>query len=582
MAETASGREQTDRQEIHEPESLKFGSTRRSEEFTTENFKVEVTNLPRNIKYHAVKQIFERYYKIDPHKIRMGDRRAYLAFNNSEQRDEAIEKISKQEWKGRVLVARQAVARTDPLVERIKGERTEETEEFDISEESVISRVCPLWDREYDQQIDFKTTQMKSILSLAKKILKISPELKKSRGSPLYSWLMKTKDGPCCQFDGVVRSPQLNGYRNKCEFNVGRDGTVGFKMGRYRDGSDRVARPPTKCPIISSIMFEVLDKFQHCLNKMTHLRGYDHVTHEGHVRQLTLRTNKASECLAIVDLTPQNLSEVDVQSDVSMIVQELSSIKEVVSIYVNISESNNFSEADRTLKLMYGMEHLFETLDIYPDKPLSFRIGPRSFFQVNSRAAELLYRSIGELAKLDGKTAVLDIGCGTGTIGLSVASQVSFVVGIDIVSSAVEDARKNAELNKIENVLFFAGKAEDLVGEAMSILKSKLRDLGDGVEIVAIVDPPRVGFNSSFIKFIRASTIQKIIYIACDAQANENLVALCRPPSKAYKGDPFVPTRAKAFDLFPHTKFCELVLVYERLTKCLEVEPLNRVQASRS
>lgn len=566
MSDNALDEEQAGCYEKNVPDCLKLNYTNRANEFTTENYKVEVTNLPRNIKYHALKQIFERHYKLNPHKIRMGDRRAYLAFNNSELRDEAIAKISRLEWKGRVLVAKQAVARSDPLVERIKGEREELDEEADLSDENVISRVCPLWDKEYDQQIQFKTTQILSVLNFSKKILKISPELKSSN-SPLHDWLFTKKDGPCCQFDGMIRSPQVDGYRNKCEFNVGRDGSVGFKMGRYRDGSDRVARPPKNCPIINSTMFKVLERFQECINRLTYLRGYDHVTHEGQVRQLTLRTNKVKECLVIVDLTPQNVPEENLNSDIAVIVQSLSGINEVVSIYVNISESNNFSEADKTLKLMYGKEHLSETLEIDLAKPLHFQIGPRSFFQVNTTAAELLYRSIGDLANLSHKTGVLDIGCGTGTIGLSVAEKVNFVVGIDIVSSAVEDARKNAQLNQLENVLFFVGKAEDLIGESMSILKAKLRDRADESEIVAIVDPPRVGFNSSFIKFIRGSSIQKIIYIACDAQANDNLIALCRPSSKAYKGEPFVPTRAKAFDLFPHTKFCELVIVYERLSR---------------
>lgn len=549
-----------------------YGNTKRSAEFTSENYKLEISNLPSS-KFHVVKQIVERHYKITPHKIRLGQRKAYLAFLTEDDRDKAVATINAQDYRGQTLFAKPAAPRHDPLSKRLKiesqGNAEEPIEDEIYDEETAIQKlnaqVCPLWDKEYSEQLKIKENSMRSVLSLAKQIVKLSPTLKND--SPkLFAWTQENSK-ICCPFDGVEASPRINGYRNKCEFNVGRDGTVGFRLGRYKNGSERVLRPNEKCPIVNDIMLQVIDCFQAFIKDgISKLQGFDHVTHNGHLRQLTIRTNEKKECLVIVDMHPQDLSESDLETEMKFMVEKFKTIPNIVSVYVNISEKNHLTGSDKTLKLIDGESHLFEYLNIGPDNPIKFRIGPTSFFQVNTKAAEVLYDSIREFAQLNSKTLLLDVGCGTGTIGLSLAKNVSHVLGIEIVESAIDDAKLNAKLNGITNVSFVAGKAEDLINECILIMKNKLTEQNNEGDIVAIVDPPRVGFNNSFIKSIRASNIRKIIYVACDPKANTNLVSLCRPKSKAYQGDPFVPTRAKAFDLFPHTKFCELLLVYERLS----------------
>lgn len=550
------------------PEALLYGQSKRSSEFTSENYKLELSNLPKRCKYHIVKQLLERHFKLDYHKLRVGDSKAYIAFLSEKERDEAITKLDDQEWKGRTLCAKVAAARHDPLLKRLRTDvevGEDSRSKVVVSEDDVNYKVCPLWNKPYEEQLKIKEADMRSVLNMTRQLTKICPSLRKD--SPkLYAWTQKYRK-ICCQFDGVTPSPCLKGYRNKCEFNVGNDGVLGFRMGSYKETSEQVIKPPSNCPIINEIMFKVLEAFQEFLlnHSKTRLRGFDHVTHEGNVRQLTVRTNQKEECLIIVDIHPQDLEQKIVDQEINNIVSLLSSFKQVTSIYFNVSLKNHLNDAEQTLKMVYGGSHLYEYLEITPSSPLKFRIGPASFFQVNTKAAELLYKSIIDLAQLDSKSLVLDVGCGTGTISLSLAEKVGYVIGIDIVSSAIEDARINAQENNISNVTFFAGKAEDLINESISILRGKLDDQNKVGDIVAIVDPPRMGFNNSFIKSLRASNIKKIIYVACDPKANTNLISLCRPTSKAYQGDPFVPTRAKAFDLFPHTRFCELVLVYERL-----------------
>lgn len=546
-----------------------YGPSKRSTEHTTETNKIELTNLPHHVSFQIIKNLLERKYNINAHKIRLASNKAYLAFKTSEERDSALAKLNNQEWKGKKLSAKPTTSRDDILAKKRKLAQDESnlgsTDSIEyIKEEDINAQVCPLWTQEYVDQVKFKESQMKSVLNFSKQIKKMSINLKND--SPeLYNWITKNEK-ICCTFDGVVPSPIIMGYRNKCEFTIGRDGIIGFKIGRYRNGSDRVCRPPKNCPLVTKDMFTIIDRFETFLKDVTSLKGFDLVTHEGNYRQLTVRCNSSSQYLIIVDFHPQNMTDEDIEQETKKIVNEFASMKQIVSIYVNLSTKSAFSSANQCLKLVFGEECLYEQLSVDTDRPLRFRIGPGSFFQVNTQAAELLYRSIVEVAGLDKTSMVLDVGCGTGTIGLSLAHRVNHVIGIELVPSAIVDAKSNAEQNGIDNVTFFSGKAEDLIGESITILKKKLSYQNIDGEIVAIVDPPRVGFNNSFIKTLRASNIKKIVYIACDPKANTNLITLCRPKSKAYQGNPFVPTKAKAFDLFPHTKCCELMIVYERLS----------------
>lgn len=561
----------------------RYGQTKRATEHTTECNKMELTNLPTHTSFQIIKNLIERRFKIEPHKIRLAPNKAYLAFKTQEERDHAMEKLNGQEWKGRKLVAKVSAARDDLLAKRRKLDQhsddpnLESGQDDDVTGEQINAQVCPLFSREYPEQLKVKENLMRSVLNFSKHIHKMSPSLKKDAPN-LYAWI-RQNDKICCPFEGVVPSPVLTGYRNKCEFNVSHDGKVGFKMGRYRNGSERVCRPPADCPIVRKTMFDIMDMFEEYLKSVTPLKGFDQVTHEGNYRQITVRCNSSEEYLIIIDFHPQDMKEEEVEDEIERLLELFKPLKRIISIYVNLSDRNTFSSSHQNLRLISGVKCLHEKLAVDPERPLQFRIGPGSFFQVNTQAAELLYRSIIEEAGLNSTSMVLDVGCGTGTIGLSLARKVNHVIGIELVPEAIEDAKANASANSIDNVTFFAGKAEDLIAESITIMKKKLSYQGINGEIVAIVDPPRVGFNNSFIKTLRASNIKKIVYIACDPKANTNLLTLCRPTSKAYHGDPFVPTRAKAFDLFPHTKCCELLLVYERLSLLSDASSPKREQS---
>ena len=177
---------------------------------------------------------------------------------------------------------------------------------------------------------------------------------------------------------------------------------------------------------------------------------------------------------------------------------------------------------------------------------------------MNTAAAEVLYDAVGECAELDSNTTLLDVCCGTGSIGLALAGRARAVLGLELVESAVADAKRNAEANGITNSQFWAGRAE-------ALLRVLIDQAGEG-RAVAVVDPPRAGLGREVTQTLRRTEpLKGVVYVACDIkQAMKNLLDLARPESNQYVGYPFVLRRLVPVDLFPQTPHIEVVAVLER------------------
>ncbi|KIZ00607.1 hypothetical protein MNEG_7356 [Monoraphidium neglectum] len=194
---------------------------------------------------------------------------------------------------------------------------------------------------------------------------------------------------------------------------------------------------------------------------------------------------------------------------------------------------------------------------------LKFRISPQAFFQVNAGATCLLYHLAGSWAAATPSTLLLDVCCGTGTIGISLAASAKAVVGIDNVESAVEDAKANAALNGVGNASWVCGAAEKVFGRL-------LRDhAAANDDIAAIVDPPRAGLHKFVLKaLLGCPQITRLVYIACNPDSlARDCAILCKPSRREGIGEPltpFRPVKALAFDLFPHTPHVESVMLLER------------------
>jgi 23S rRNA (uracil1939-C5)-methyltransferase len=221
-----------------------------------------------------------------------------------------------------------------------------------------------------------------------------------------------------------------------------------------------------------------------------------------------------------------------------------SEFPEITSLMYVINSKKNDSLNDQTPVLYSGVDHLFEEMD-----GLKFRIGPKSFYQTNTRQACELYRVTREYAGLTGKEIVYDLYTGTGTIASFIAGSALKVIGIEYVDEAVKDAVINSELNNIENTIFFAGDMKDILNEDF-IRKNGKPD-------VIITDPPRAGMHEDVVNAILLASPLKIVYVSCNAATQARDILML---STEYEVAAVQPV-----DMFPHTHHVENVVLLKRI-----------------
>ncbi|CAD7080390.1 unnamed protein product [Hermetia illucens] len=529
--------------------------------FTSEIFKVEVRNLPF-FGIAELKKLLLKNFGLEVCKIKSPKRRefAYLCFRSQEDVDKAIKGLTGFQWKRHTLKASVAAASPDPLQKRRREEGGKN--EVDAKRpKTVAEATCPLYAMPYEDQLKKKSQEMENILEeFGKKLYKINPDAK--------SKLPGADTKFPCEFLGVKASPKIDGYRNKSEFAIGKnaqgDIVVGFRLGSYVDGCVEVG-PIQDLPHIPEKMKKAAKVFEEFVGK-SKFQVYKPENHSGHFKQLGVRTSEASdEIMLIVGIYSTNCSE-------SELVELKAELKEFFEKYDKLAfECTSLYYQDMQLRkpgqMVNPVEHLSGTTHIYDViHGLKFRISPLAFFQVNTTAAGVLYNEAIELAAPKPHSTVLDICCGTGTIGLCFARRCKQVIGVEIVPDAVKDAQFNAQENNIENCKFHSGNADDYI-------QSMIREVVYGtpnkseLDLVAIVDPPRDGLHDRSICSIRKETeLKRLVYLSCNPRrAERNWLALGRPESKAYKGSPFLPTKAVAVDMFPHTDHTELIILFERV-----------------
>uniref|UniRef100_A0AAY5KWY6 tRNA (uracil(54)-C(5))-methyltransferase n=1 Tax=Esox lucius TaxID=8010 RepID=A0AAY5KWY6_ESOLU len=523
--------------------------------FTSEIFKVEIQNLPKFIGFNDLKKFLEKH-RLNPHKIKLFGKQtfAFVTFKNEEERDKAMKMVHGMQWKGRVLSVRLAKPKADPIL-RKRGRDEEDEEPLSVQ---IANVVTPLWNVPYEEQLRRKEQEVEGVLQrLAREI--------GNTNKAMLPWLFVQKEKynrKCCPLEDIRPSPSQTEYRNKCEFVIGigangEEKTIGFRLGKYKGGSCAVVGPSDSIHVTTEAK-RVVSVFQKFI-RTTPYSVYSPETYEGHWKQLTVRTTRTKEVMAMVFFNPQKLEE-----------QELNSLKNSMKEYFTEGEGKEsgvtalyfVSEGQRQspnpedlpCELVAGDECIHEEL-----LGLRFRISPHSFFQVNTGAAEVLYSVVGEWAQLDNDSTVLDVCCGTGTIGISLAKRVRKVIGIEMCQEAVKDAKVNAKINGLNNIEFHCGKAEDVFQMVLNAVVSP--------NVTAIVDPPRAGLHSKVILAIRrAEHLKRLVYVACNAKAAmNNFIDLCRSPSNRVRGAPFRPIRAMAVDLFPQTMHCEMLLLFERV-----------------
>ncbi|KVH90778.1 Methyltransferase domain-containing protein [Cynara cardunculus var. scolymus] len=363
--------------------------------------------------------------------------------------------------------------------------------------------VTPLAHMSYAVQLEHKKN------SLAQTMKKLTRNARKAcpNGVSLPDWILKSREigGLPCKLEGIIESPLVNGYRNKCEFSVGYSlqgkPTVGFSLGNFREGVTAVEEP-LDCPNVSRIGCKYAEIMQNFL-QISLLPIWNRMNNTGFWRQLTVREGRTPGKNAEAESGEENISEVllmvqicSTGFDNEVINVELENMAEAFVVGASTSSPSlpltvlvvqdhlgisNVAPADaplRTLPLTKAVSRSVEDSEVVAEariqdyiNNLRFCISPTAFFQVNTLAAEKLYSLAGDWAGLGPNTLLFDVCCGTGTIGLTLAHRVGMVVGIEMNASAVADANRNAEINGIKNCRFVCSKAEDVMG---SLLKEYL------------------------------------------------------------------------------------------------------------
>lgn len=279
-------------------------------------------------------------------------------------------------------------------------------------------------------------------------------------------------------------------------------------------------------------------------------------TRTDHWFKLMIRSNEQGDVMLVPELSCTEITE-DVMKRAT---------EEVSLFYSNqlhLIKSLHLRFRYRSSRVYHSQHHLLGDSHIHETVlGYRFRISPEAFFQLNTSGAEVLYSTVQDLVKQCSPTAILDIGCGTGTIGILTSSLVDNVVGLDVVEEAVRDAEHNAVLNGVQNARY-------IVGGARQVLKGFLADDFNnlGTNTLAVVNPNRNGLSKKAIERIRSCKfIIHLIYISCKPHGNavQNFVDLIVPENDDHPGSPFVAMKAIGVDMFPQTVHSELVLLFQR------------------
>ncbi|ORZ01558.1 S-adenosyl-L-methionine-dependent methyltransferase [Syncephalastrum racemosum] len=488
--------------------------------------RVKVLNLPRH-ENAAIKRLFQSF-ELGPFKKAPKWEYAFLNFETEGAAQEAMKKLEGVEFKRKTLQTEYMPVSEEEYRQRfqqktstpaVMDEQQKQQEQDTRSPaQRLADQVTPLHDTAYEDQLQQKHRRNAKQLANLKRQVAALPTLRSDPDKKTQvAWAFE-KENPIQILDPIA-SPEENGYRTKCEFTMGRDlegkPTVGFLLGQYRHGFTSVL-DPSDCLHVPRTAKLIAQKMQDYI-RASKYDVYDKVEKKGVWRSLMVKAQRTGDVMIVIQLKASELDDAQLDAEKKKLVEFWTAQNEIAITTLLVQrwdgESNGFTEKGVTETLL-GDGYVYEEL-----LGCRFRISSSAFFQVNTPATELLYAKCAEWCNIDKnkKTTLLDLCCGTGTIGITMARTVDRVIGIEMISDAIVDAQANAEMNQIKNVQYHASKVE----ERIDVVANEKNE-----EVVAVFDPPRSGVHSSVIRAVRESPqIRKVIFISCDArQAMDSFV----------------------------------------------------------
>lgn len=353
-----------------------------------------------------------------------------------------------------------------------------------------------------------------------------------------------------CPLLEIIPSPIQTNYRTKCEFSFGRDPdgnpSVGFLLGLIKDGFTAVMDASSSLHV-SKAALRVLEAVKEYM-KGHELQPYDRIQKHGNLRLVVVKTFWSGESWyssfdllesvwkltrnspepldqVVLQIHPQNLTRERIEQEKQQLTEFFRGKIERKEVEVTSLMSqewdgafNGFSDKEPLVSLI-GDGYVHEDLC-----GLRFRVSPNAFFQINTPATEKLYNLVADWCGLSPAkdTTLLDLCCGTGTIGLTMAKLAKKIVGVEMSADAVKDAVANAEANGLkigEDVEYICSKVEDALPQVFG-------KIHQGDKVVAVLDPPREGVHPSVVKAVRAcADLKQVVFVSCNpVAASRNFV----------------------------------------------------------
>ena len=351
----------------------------------------------------------------------------------------------------------------------------------------------------------------------------------------------------------ILGSEQTEGYRNKLEYTFSNKrwltreevaqnvvyeqmNAVGFHI----PGAFDKVLAIDKC----WLQDDISNRIRNAVRDYAYAHDYTFInlrTHEGMLRNMIVRTSTTGQLMVI--LVAQVQTEAEMEQFKELLTYTADAFPQITSLLYVINNKVNDAIGDLEVHTFRGEDHIFEEME-----GLRFKVGPKSFYQTNSRQAYRLYQVARDFAGLTGHELVYDLYTGTGTIANFVSRQARRVIGIEYVPEAIEDARVNSEINGIGNTLFFAGDMKDI------LTPDFIRE--HGRPDVIITDPPRAGMHPDVVEVILQAEPKRIVYVSCNPATQARDLQLLDGKYRV--------THVQPVDMFPHTYHVENVVRLER------------------
>ena len=341
--------------------------------------------------------------------------------------------------------------------------------------------------------------------------------------------------GGLCPVEPILGMADPFHYRSKVHAVVAEDRQGKPFSGVYAMGTHRVV-PVKHCLIEDERADRIIRTIVEMLPRYK-LRIYNEFTHRGFLRHILIRTGSVTGQIMVVLVATAK----EFPGGKAFVAELLKKHPEITTIVLNINQRETSMVLGKKDVPLHGPGYMEDELC-----GKRFRISPQSFYQVNARQTEVLYRTAIDCAALTGTETLLDAYCGTGTIGLCASDRVRHLIGVELNADAVRDAKENARINGVQNARFFCDDA----GRFMV----KMAQEGQPLDVL-IMDPPRSGSDEKFLSSVLTLKPPKIVYVSCNPET------LARDAAFLVKGG-YQAVKAVPVDMFPCTEHVECVMLF--------------------